>query len=472
MRGSPTVLTDFSGGLNLRDDPWDLGLNESPDVWNLRPAGDKGAAIQREGDISQVDYSAVANTGDPQKMLDGLAQEGLVTATSRGFMVWSGVGAPTVIEATHAVGLGETVAIVAPETGGQGPLYYITPAQIAPFRRPRYYKSPGPAGDWTAASGTLPATAQFLLYAGNRVWAAATLADGDLVQWSEVGDPRTWPAANINRFGVGDGEQITGIAQVGKLILVFKPNKLWRIYDLDTGANEPIANEGGTPLLGTPHGLVVHNATYGDLRLTLGGVPEPFSQRLGPLGSVEDAAYVGKSLFVILTPRDGDRGIYEHRFDTGAWWRHRSSVTYDTLAAWKFSNSDVALYAGSTGKRLDALMGPSSVFVSSYVDRDDLTLAPRWTTPYLALGDVHKNKRLRSVQVAGKGTMTLTVNKDDDGTVLGTDGPFTVPSTHRHQTPGLGVARAAQLVLDGSGILEADAMTLEELAIYATVRND
>jgi hypothetical protein len=83
---------------------------------------------------------------------------------------------------------------------------------------------------------------------------------GSALVFSDLGDPRAWPAANIVLFDPNDGESITGIGECGAGLLVFKPSKAWLVYDLDTGANRPLGAGVGCishrSIAVTPYGTV------------------------------------------------------------------------------------------------------------------------------------------------------------------------------------------------------------------------
>jgi hypothetical protein len=65
------------------------------------------------------------------------------------------------------------------------------------------------ASNWTAASGTLP-NGKYVLYHGGRVWVAGMAAygavsdPGSTLVFSDVRDPRAWPAANVVQFDPND----------------------------------------------------------------------------------------------------------------------------------------------------------------------------------------------------------------------------------------------------------------------------
>lgn len=129
--------------------------------------------------------------------------------------------------------------VSAPQSGGQGPMWMMNGVEA------RYWTGAA-GGAWTAATGTLP-IGKYLAYHGIRVWAAGMTALAGVsdprsaVAWSEQGDPRNWPSANVTMFDPNDGDEITGIGRIGPYLLVFKRRKTWLVYDLDTSANRQLS---------------------------------------------------------------------------------------------------------------------------------------------------------------------------------------------------------------------------------------
>jgi hypothetical protein len=444
MRGRPIVtVRDFSGGLNSRDAPMDLADNESPSLRDFQPVGDQGAIQRRLGDLVSASDWANAGGGAPgmmfsRKLLDlfiPLDDGSLTDGTAS-------------IEGVPGGALnGQYAFAEMPALAGQGPVFYITPGTP---RVPRYWDGAA-AGSWTASAGTLP-LAHYLCTAGNRVWAARTDADPDAVYWSELGDARNWPAANVTKFGVGDGEVITAIAAVDSQVIVFKESRAWVIYDLDTSANRPLGPYGNTARQTheTPYGLAFMDPRRG-VSLTNGSSVELIGRNLGAGVVAYDFTFLDESLYM-TGEAQGFTGIFEYRFRTKSWWRHTLN------SAQTITEFNGSLYAARTGARRFYTM-----FNSGSSGFDGAALAPRGS---------QTAKRMQAIELVGEGTLTVAGRRDFLEATAFTRGPFSLPTanlSNRQRTTDLGMARALSVEVTGTG---TDRQRIDELVVFGTARRD
>jgi hypothetical protein len=248
MRGSPVTFRRLNGGLNVMDSVYTLAEGqgkgpgcESRDCRNVLSTT-RGAIRTRYGS------SVLAKPAVAIDSLYPLTAVGPRLIAQGGAALYSvdATGAITAITGTSGATAGkrwEWAQAVA--QGGQGPLYGMDGSVVA------QWTGAGVAAPMTANAGTLP-VGKYLVYHGNRLWVAgmaaytpsggAALADaGSAVVFSGPGAPRDYPATNVVLFDPGDGEAISGIGTIGPYVLVFKPNKCWVVYDLDTGANRRIS---------------------------------------------------------------------------------------------------------------------------------------------------------------------------------------------------------------------------------------
>jgi hypothetical protein len=454
MRGQDVLtLRDFSGGLNLRDAPLDLADNESPAVVDFQPVGDQGAIQRRVGDlISGLDWGPSAG-GAPGMLLSRKLSD-LLIPTSDGALT---DGTASILEGVPVGALnGQYAFAEMPAVGGQGPVFYLTPGTP---RVPRYWDG-ATNGNWTASTGTLP-LAHYLCTAGNRVWAARTDADPDAVYWSNLGDARDWPAANVTRFGVGDGEVITGIAAVDSYVIVFKESRAWLIYDLDTSANRPLGPYGNSAyqMHETPYGLVFLDPRRG-VSITNGGSVDPIGWKLGSDVVAYDFTFLDDSLYMAAQVGAGT-GIYEYRFRTKSWWRH---TLPSARSITEFAGLLLATRDG--GRRYYTLMSTGST------DYLGATLTPSWRSKPFTPAGSHVAKRLRSAELVGEGTLTVVGRKDFLDAAAFTRGPFTLPTanqSNRQRMTDLGMAYALSLEIQGTG---TDLQRIDELSIHTTTRRD
>lgn len=78
--------------------------------------------------------------------------------------------------------------------------------------------------------GSPPANAKFVLVFKNRLIILNSSAGKSRVHWSAPGDPENWQAASGAGFqdlDVSDGDEITGAAIVGGVVVIFKTNSAW-----------------------------------------------------------------------------------------------------------------------------------------------------------------------------------------------------------------------------------------------------
>jgi hypothetical protein len=469
MRGRPVAFSDFSGGLNLRESPLDIADNQSPDLADVQPVGDSGSIQRRLGDLTSSSDWAPAVGGAPG-LFYSRKLSALFAPASNGELS-DGIAPLTVYEGPPAGALNGYYSIIeAPANGGQGPVYYSKPDTPRVMR----YWDGAAAGNWTASAGTVPA-AHHLIYAGNRVWAARTDADPDALYWSEIGEPRNWPAANVTRFGVGDGEVITGIAPCAAGILLFKQTRAWLIYDLDTSANRFLGAYGNSlhRPIETPYGTVFYDPQRG-VSLSDGSRVEHIGRMLSPSAPsavsldgtvIYDLAFRERSLFAAARVPTADgttiSGIFEYRFDSQTWWRH-------TLPDARGLTSYGATLYGTR----DGVRRYYQLINSGALRYDGATLTPYWTTKHFTFGDPHMAKRLRSMEIVGEGTLTVEGRIDHGTAAAFTRGPFTLSAAAaaaRQRVGDLGTAYALQVKISGSG---AERMRLDELSVRAIQRRD
>jgi hypothetical protein len=298
--------------------------------------------------------------------------------------------------------------IDAPVNGGQGPIYGVNGTDA------KYVTAAGAIGNWTAATGTFPAGAKYLAYVGNRVWAAGMAAYGSVADpastlvFSNLGDPRDWPAANVVQFDPNDGEAITAIGEVGSGLLVFKRSKAWLVYDLDTGANRPLGVGVGCmshrSIQQFPQGTVFLGER--NVWITDGSATRSISDSIET--TIVDQFLSTGIASSATSMTDGQRYmlgvgtfIYEHDFELKSWWRHQ--VRGGVLAKTWLGGQTDALHVGGQS-------GLDQVFDSGHLDADGDVLERYWTGPYHTLGA--GRDRLRGLEVEGSGMFGVAAEAD------------------------------------------------------------
>lgn len=412
MRGSPVLFSGFLGGINQRDAPYLLADTEARDARNVQ--GTVRGAIRKRDGAEDFSTPAVALTSLFAAQLPTF----LIGAGTTFLYSISPAGTVTQIDS----GLGSGLLwdfIQAPASGGQGPIYGVNGAVA------RHWTGAGSAAAWTAASGTLPATAKYLVYHDNRVFAAGmssygALADpGSAVVFSDLGDPRAWPAANVVQFEPGDGEPITGIGTVGPYVLVFKPSKAWVIYDTDTGANRQVSEEIGCishrSIAETDDGTFFLSRDQGPY-VTRGGVPDRLNDKIQPTFDAlvqanrqmaSGTAFDGHYFLALSTSGSVNDLLLDYDMRLESWWIHTLPISQ--LVRWEPAGTP-QLHAAVAGvARTDRLFVPGRL-----VDAGDVVYAggSYWRGPHHVMKKPFLRKRCRAIHFDGKGVMEVAVYKD------------------------------------------------------------
>lgn len=406
MRGKPVLFSDFTKGLDTKSAPYQVEDGAARDLLNVTAVA-KGSVRKRDGS------SVLATAGTTLTGLYPLE----VTATK--YLIGSG---GTVLYSIDAAGTVTTIKtgmtnaakwwwVSAPSSGGQGPLYGVngTDAQ-------QWDGSAATTSAWTATSGNFPTGGKYLASLGNRVWAANVTANGSRLQWSQLGDPRVWPAQNSVDLDPNDGDQITGIGTFGPYLLVFKGRKTWVVYDWDTGANRRLSANVGCiaprSIVETPFGAFFLTPDQGVYR-TNGQTLDQVSQKITPTldalvpsqraeaagGFFNDHYYLSVCTAGTTLNRTLDLDL-----QLGSWWQHSFAGTQ--LTRWR-STSDVPLfYSSKAGSGV-----ANRLLVPGVLTDEGANFTAYWTGPWHTYGAPYLRKRLRQVHFDGTGAIQFTVAK-------------------------------------------------------------
>lgn len=445
MRSGVDVrFADFSGGLNVRDSADALAPNETPGVTDFVPDGNQ--LIRRPGDVF-----GNANTLNGEKVC-GMVAAGdymfiFTEATGRVYRAIKSL--PLTITFLGAIGV--NIANSVPNvikstlTGGQGE-YFIT-AGNSGLKQTTGFGAPAA---WTAASGTLPTTADCLLTAGNRVWLAGldlgyalTNDPGSTLIWSDINNPRAYPAANVTMFAPNDGERIVGIHRVGDGILVVKPSRCWFVYDLDTSANREVGFSVGYATswrarCETPVGLIGINPDRG-LLVTNGSDVKLLDDRLLPIfrwlydgGNLwrSRLIYCNDSLYFhagMEAPGTIGQHVWEFDMRTKSWWHHMTAGAADICSAGITQRPSVvnAIEGTAAGG-----YNTARLFESGNTRSNGAALVPIWQSPHTDLGERARKRFVAATLDVNPGASQPFVNAYDTvtPTVHATAGPISMPS--------------------------------------------
>lgn len=407
-RGRAYRFQRFARGLNTadgvyglrdgyRDDPGGRG-SEARDLLNVISRS-RGNVRKRPGSTT---FSTVT----------GLKDLTAVNSDSSGAMIGSTVGGNLIAFDTAgaqtllASGTSPTARwtwLHLPTVDGQGPYFGMNGTDS-----PRWVGLGFGTGTWTASSGSVP-NGFSMVYAGNRVW----VTDGQSVYFSEIGDPRTWPAENVTRFEPGDGQPITALGVVGPYVLVFKERAIYAIYDLDTSANRKITDQAGTlspkSVVSTERGTLFLDAergvmsTDGSHAVRISEQIQPTWDRIsGPDKSTVSAAWWRNHYYVAARFDASSYYVVDYDSELDSWWLHSHQARALTVLD---RGAGAELYAAHPGT-VARLMVPGAT------TDEGVAFRSFWAGPFHDFSSPHLNKRCRRIQLDGRGTVNVSVLSD------------------------------------------------------------
>jgi hypothetical protein len=291
VRGRPFPFSGFDAGVDLRDSAGETSMKFARDALNVTSR--RAGIVETRPGCQQFNVAA-PNTGNfniygaiikDQPLLIGSQHSG-TTAITTMLKAYTPGGTQVATQTLGTNGLAPQRAewITAPYIGAQGPCYGLVQVQDNLGQigiLPRYFTATA-FGTWTATSGTLP-LGTMMLYHGNRVIIAGNPASPSTLYASDVGNPTDWDTTDNGSWAVdldpADGEPITGIGTIGQDLLVFKRDKIFLVYGLDSGGENRrvVSNIGcvshrsivespyGTFFLG-PDGVYLTDGTQGAAR--------------------------------------------------------------------------------------------------------------------------------------------------------------------------------------------------------------
>jgi hypothetical protein len=401
MRGTPVRQVDFRGGVNTKASPELVGQNEARDARNV-VSTTRGSIRKRDGCSTFSSPAAECATLAPSEATAARVLVGVTTANDI-IKIDSGGTAASIKGAATSTVTKWSVASM-PPIGGQGPVYMMNGTDT-----PLQWTGAGNVATWTAAAGTLP-NGKYIIAHGNRMWvanvpAAGTSDPGSTLYWSDLGDPRTWTAANVNMLDPNDGDEITGLGKVGSYLLVFKRRKTFLIYDSDIGANRRISDSVGCcsnrSITETPSGTFFLTLDRGVYR-TDGSRMDLVSDNVAPTISA-----------LSTTQREGAAGAFfnDHYYlsagsvtldydaTLGSWWLH--DFVANQWAVMRFSSS-TDLYAANA-----SVAKVSKAFVSGTTQDNSANFTAYWKGPWQTFGAPFLRKRLRGLRLDGIGPLDV-----------------------------------------------------------------
>lgn len=439
-RGKSFHFASFSGGLNLADDPTSFDEGEARFLLNVVD-DERGCVRSRDGSLVVRDAAADFAPGTPMTAITTLNDSSGRSIIMYGYFNGGSAGERALrSDGQESDVATSTVAtpwnwVRGPATSGQGPIFGMNGTDA-----PRYVTDLLVPGNWTASTGTVP-NGKFMCQAGNRLWVSGVASDPYAVYWSEVGDFRNWPAANVTRFDPNDGLPVTGIARLGSYVMVFKESAIYRIYDLDSSANVRLDTQAGTLaarsiavagdecyFLDSENGV---SKTNGDAVLRVSDKILPALRKIPVDKASLAAAEVWRDAYYLTTSIPGmgaptDDVVLAYNLKTGGWWVHGNAVVDLAVRRWQGGNQLIGVTKTCCVVRLfvpgltvdgyqDGTSGsrPDDGFISGgTVVRPGSSYASYWMSGIYDFNTPQVRSRVRELRVQGSGALTAVAIPD------------------------------------------------------------
>lgn len=236
-------LRNFTGGLNLRADAFQLANNETGDLLNVE-IDPRGGFFSR-GSFLRMNTSAVPYTGSwtPKRMhgfeTDSGARWLLLSTLTEIFKSSGGNFDALKIGATTNMPISSNWGAYATDWGDAAYIATGNTTQGCKWTGSGYATqlTASGAGQWqnnyASPTGTHMPKAKFVETHGDAMWVANVTIDGvnypNRVYWSHTFNPESW--AELDWIEVdGGGKEILGIVSVKGHLLVFKQTGIYAIY--------------------------------------------------------------------------------------------------------------------------------------------------------------------------------------------------------------------------------------------------
>lgn len=231
---------DFTGGLNLRSDQFQLADNESPEMLNVE-VDPRGGVFSRGG-MKRIHSTNVAGTWNPYKLYAFYgANNKLMLANGADVRVWGSTGATfdslqfsagnnIVADSVHGACFASWGSTLYIATGVGG-------SSVATYKWDGVTTYASALGgivlnsDWGSA-GKIPRS-EHLVSHNSKLFAANTFEEGvaypNRIRWSNESDPEKWTKNDYIDIQ-GGGLGITAAVVVNGVLVIFKPYAIYALY--------------------------------------------------------------------------------------------------------------------------------------------------------------------------------------------------------------------------------------------------
>ena len=431
-------VTDFAGGLNLRDKPDAVKPNEATDLLNV--------VFDRRGAVAQREGYAVFTSSALTNRVDSLAPFYQTNGTKQ---LIAGCG--TRLEAINASG-----GVVASATGLAGGPYSIARFGSAASEYAYCANGSDVLQRWSGAAWAAPThtvdgvggrTSPKPLYVAvqpkdNRLVAAGysnatggpngATAGYEYVYFSEAGNPESWLTTNYVRLVPNDGEKIQGVCVFRDDLYVFKETKFFKFYGNTTSSTgQPVFNyttiDAGVGLA-SPRALAVTKdgvyflARNGVYRTT-GSDPVLVSDQITPFFEARTDASFSSSGLNVANITAASMASWNNRIyvsvPTGSSTTNDRVLVYDPeykwWSVWNFVASALCSFRISSGDELVFGYATGSNHVarhsSSYTNDAGTAISSRWRSGWTEYGG-GSVVRSRQIKFWGRAQLNVGVGVD------------------------------------------------------------
>jgi hypothetical protein len=433
---SPVKVESF-GGLNLVDDPGEIGWTGAVDCLNVD--FDRHGRIRSRGGYAKFNAAANANaiTGIASYYQSGSSDYVVIADTGNKLRSYDTSG---VLQATSAATAGTNFLATRFGTDAAERLYIANGAE-------RVWRLEGTTYTLLGV-GPTPTSGLTVTPWDNRLVYLATNGETSRVEFSDAGAPETVGANNYIRFTPGDGEKISGGCSWSNQVFIFKPDKFFVVYGTSTDSSgNPIFNyhtvEGGVgagakgssvdgasrPCIGTPYGVCfVHTS---GVYLTTGGAPTLLSGPLAPLFNGDlpplftglsrpyysdditkaNLAYLNGCLYVSIPDSTGTTvsKTWVYEFERRIWTF--SDLPARQMVAQDEGTGGVLLFVTPTSHAsATRILNHGNVGYAQTTD-DGTAITSRYRSGFSDMGTPDK-KRVHSWRLQGTGAPTLKLSTD------------------------------------------------------------
>ena len=265
---------DFTGGLNLRADQFQLARNESPDMLNVEI--DPRGGLFTRGGFREINTTAISGSWTPQKLFafQGdtptimlATQSKIYKSTGTNFTTLQYSAGNDVTPSTAHGGCfaqwGKTLYMAMGTAGNGGYKWQTTNTYATALTA-----SGTNPNDWqaynTPTGGKMP-TAEHLAVHANKLFAANTTENAirypNRVRWSHENLPEDWMADDYIDFE-GGSDGIIAIASVAGQLVVFKSSSIYVVYGYDSTDFQVVELTSQLGISSHEHLAVAENGVY------------------------------------------------------------------------------------------------------------------------------------------------------------------------------------------------------------------